>query len=293
MPTTMHGLVRMAWEHPANRGRRARALAAMAGWQAWKRLVRRPRDLSVFGGMSFRAYRDSTQPGRFLYFGGLPDYEEMTFMKRYLRPGDGFIDGGANEGMFSLLAAQLVGPSGEVHAFEAVPTYVKRLQHNLRANSLDWVTVHDMAIGAEQGSVRFFINGTGSRLRTDADPPQDGVQVGLGRLDELLPERAYAMGKLDVEGTEHLALSGASRLIARGEPAVWMLELVDKFLHRFGSSSREVREWLQDHGYDVVMYDPARNQLVPAPQTPSAGPDVLAVHRRSRQLVQARLSGRV
>ncbi|KUO20254.1 hypothetical protein AQJ91_15895 [Streptomyces dysideae] len=284
-------MVRMAWEHPANRGRRARALASMAGWQAWKRLVRRPRDLSVYGGMSFRAHRDSTQPGRFLYFGGLPDYEEMTFMQRYLRPGDGFIDGGANEGMFSLLAAQLVGPSGAVHAFEAVPTYVRRLRHNVRANSLGWVTVHDMAVGAEPGSVRFVINGSGSRLRTEADPLGAGVQVGLGRLDDVLPERPYAMGKLDVEGAEHLALSGATRLIARGEPAVWMLELVDKFLDRFGSSSREVRQWLQDHGYDVVLYDPARNVLVPAPETPTSGPDVLAVHRRCRQLVQARLNG--
>ncbi|MGW0828114.1 FkbM family methyltransferase [Streptomyces sp. NPDC002845] len=291
MPTTIHGMVQMAWEHPANRGRRARALASMAGWQAWKRLVRRPRDLSVYGGMSFRAYRDSTQPGRFLYFGGLPDYEEMTFMKRYLRPGDGFIDGGANEGMFSLLAAQLVGPSGAVHAFEAVPTYVQRLRHNVCANSLGWVTVHEMAIGAGPGSVRFIVNGSGSRVRTEADPPGVGVQVGLGRLDDVLPEHAYAMGKLDVEGTEHLALSGASQLIARGEPAVWMLELVDKFLHRFGSSSREVRQWLEDHGYDVVLYDPARNRLVPAPESPSEGPDVLAVHRRYRQMVQARLRG--
>jgi len=34
------------------------------------------------------------------------------------------------------------------------------------------------------------------------------VRVRLGRLDEVLPERSYAMGKLDVEGAEHLALSG-------------------------------------------------------------------------------------
>ncbi|MFD9359189.1 FkbM family methyltransferase [Streptomyces sp. NPDC060031] len=241
--------------------------------------------------MSFRAYPDSTQPGRFVYFGGLPDYEEMTFMKRYLRPGDGFIDGGANEGMFTLLAAQLVGPSGAVHAFEAVPAFAKRLQNNVDVNSLRCVTVHEMAIGAEQGTVSFVVRGSGSRIRTEADSDSDSaVQVRLGRLDDTLPERSFAMGKLDVEGTEHLALRGADRLIARGEPAVWMLELVDKFLHRFGSTTREVRRWLGDHDYDIVLYDPDRNRLVPAPDHLAAGPDVLAVCRRRRPDVEARLA---
>lgn len=294
MPTTIHGMAKMVWEHPANRGRRAQAFAAMAGWQAWKRMIGRPLDLSVYDGMSFRAYPDSTQPGRFVYFGGLPDYEEMTFMKRYLRPGDGFIDGGANEGMFTLLAAQLVGPSGAVHAFEAVPAFAKRLQDNVGVNSLRCVTVHEMAIGAEQGTVSFVVRGSGSRIRTEADSDSDSaVQVRVGRLDDTLPERSFAMGKLDVEGTEHLALRGADRLIARGEPAVWMLELVDKFLHRFDSTAREVRRWLGDHDYDMVLYDPDRNRLVPAPDQLSAGPDVLAVCRRRRPDVEARLAAAV
>lgn len=284
----------MVWEHPANRGRRAQAFAAMAGWQAWKRLVGRPLDLSVYGDMSFRAYPDSTQPGRFFYFGGLPDYEEMTFMKRYLRPGDGFIDGGANEGMFTLLAARLVGPSGAVHSFEAVPVFAKRLRDNIGANSLRCVTVHEMAIGAESGTVPFVVRGAGSRIGTEIDTGTDtAVQVRLGRLDECLPPRSFAMGKLDVEGTEHLALHGAGRLIAQGEPTVWMLELVDTFLRRFGSTVREVRRWLGDHGYDMVLYDPDRNRLVAAPDPLSPGPDVLAVCRRRRQDVEARLAGAV
>ncbi|TFV32573.1 FkbM family methyltransferase [Streptomyces sp. T1317-0309] len=282
-------MARMVWEHPANRGRRAQAFAALASWQAWKRLVGQPRNLSVYDGMSFRAYPDSTQPGRFVYFGGLPDYEEMTFMKRYLRPGDGFIDGGANEGMFTLLAAKLVGPSGAVHAFEAVPTFAKRLRDNVDANSLRCVTVHEMAIGAEPGTTSFVVRGAGSRIRTGADTG-DAVQVRLGRLDDALPERPFAMGKLDVEGTEHLALRGAGRLIAQGEPAVWMLELVDKFLGRFGSTAHKVRRWLDDQGYDMVLYDPERNRLFAAPDPLFPGPDVLAVCRRRRPGVEARLA---
>jgi FkbM family methyltransferase len=292
LPTTVHGMLKMIWDHPANRGRRVRALAAMTGWQTWKRLVRRPFDLSVYGGMSFRAYRDSSQVGRFLYFGGLPDYEEMTFMRRYLRPGDGFIDGGANEGMFTLLAAQLVGPTGAVHAFEAVPAFVDRLRGNVHANRLDWVTVHDMAIGAEPGRVPLVLNGVGSRIRAEGEEAT-GPEISVRRLDDVLPERPFAMGKLDVEGAEHRALLGADQLTAQGKPAVWMLELVDRFLGRYGSSVARVREWLDEHGYDMALYDPDRNELLPAPYPLSQGqgPDVLAVSRRHRAWVRERLRG--
>jgi len=50
--------------------------------------------IDAYGDLKFRAYPDSTEPGRLLYFGGLPDYDEMWFMRRYLRPGDSVIDGG-------------------------------------------------------------------------------------------------------------------------------------------------------------------------------------------------------
>lgn len=290
MPTTVRGMLRMIWNHPANTGRRGSALFKTALWQARKRVVGRPFNLTVYGDMAFRAYPDSSQPGRFIYFGGLPDYEEMSFMRRYLRPGDGFIDGGANEGMYTLLAAKLVGPSGAVHAFEAVPAYVNRLTGNVRANRLTCVTVHANAVGDQPGETAFVVRGVGSRIRTAEDRhPDEMVRVRVVRLDEALPDRSWAMGKLDVEGAEHLALHGAEKLIGRGEPAVWMLELVDRFLARFGSSLSQVRRWLADHGYDLVCYDPTANRLVTAPDPLPTLPDVLAVCRNRRAEVEARL----
>jgi FkbM family methyltransferase len=291
MPTTVSGMTRMIWDHPANRGRRGRALVGMALWQAWKHTVRRPFDLTVYDDMTFRAYSDSSQPGRFIYFGGLPDYEEMTFMRRYLRPGDGFIDGGANEGIFTLLAAKLVGPSGEVRAFEAVPTYVDRLRENVRANGLAWVTVHPNALGAEPGETPFVLRGTGSRIQTADDhaPGARIVEVSVVRLDDVLPDRPWAMGKLDVEGAEHRVLAGAEKLLARAEPAVWMLELVNHYLARFGSSADQVCEWLAGHGYDLARYDPAANRLVRTPGPLPALPDTLAVSRARWDEVEARL----
>jgi FkbM family methyltransferase len=291
MPTTVRGMVNMAWTHPANRRRRGRALARMAGWQVWKRVVGRPLSLTVYGDVRFRAHPDSTESGRFIYFGGLPDFEEMTFMRHYLLPGDGFIDGGANEGMFTLLAAALVGPQGEVHAFEPVPKYQERLRHNLADNGFDHVRVHGAALGSEAGSAPFVVRGIGSRIQTAADP-WASLMTPVVRLDDALPADSFwTMAKLDVEGSELRTLQGAEALLARCEPPVLMLELADPLLARFGTSVGAIRAWLAERDYDLMIYDPAARQLVPAPDPLYPLVDALAVSRVRREWIEERLAG--
>lgn len=294
MPSSPKIMFELLWNHPANAGAgRVRALTKAAAWQAYKRTVgkNRPYTIKVYGGMNFQAYSDSTQPGRFLYFGGLPDFEEMTFMQRYLRPGDGFIDGGANEGMFTLLAAKLVGPTGDVHAFEAVPRYLDRLRENVGANGLVCVTIHDKAIGRDPGEVEFAVRGTGSRIQTEHDLDCKTVKAEVVRLDDILPTRDWAMGKLDIEGAEHLALEGATKLLADANPPIWMTELTDRGLRRFDSSEREMRDWVGDQGFDTVLYEPKANAFVDAPFPIWPLADLLLVSRERRGEVEARLQG--
>ena len=67
-------------------------------------------------------------------------------MQRFLKPGDHFIDVGANIGYFSLLAAAVVGSAGRVSAFEASPITRQALVRNIALNGLqDHVTVHETA----------------------------------------------------------------------------------------------------------------------------------------------------
>jgi Protein-L-isoaspartate(D-aspartate) O-methyltransferase (PCMT) len=54
-----------------------------------------------------------------------------------LRPGDVFVDVGANIGYYSLLASTIVGPSGKVVAIEASPAIHGLLVDNLRRNRAD------------------------------------------------------------------------------------------------------------------------------------------------------------
>ncbi|MDX1539768.1 MAG: hypothetical protein R3349_00050, partial [Geminicoccaceae bacterium] len=54
--------------------------------------------------------------GRAIYMQGEFDPAVFGPIRAALRPGDVFVDVGANIGWYSLLAARIVGPTGRVHA---------------------------------------------------------------------------------------------------------------------------------------------------------------------------------
>jgi FkbM family methyltransferase len=293
LPTTVAGLTALIWNHPANRKRRLKALARSVAWQAYKHTVGRPLTIDAYGDLKFRAYSDSTEPGRLLCFGGFPEYNEMWFMQRYLRPGDSVIDGGANVGLYTLLAAKLVGKSGRVDAFEAAPTTVQRLRENVTINSLSQVHVHAVALADEAKTVSFTVDrskDSGNRIRTADDSAATTVEVQAVSLDEALSGE-YAFGKLDIEGAEQLALSGAATMLAKHNPPVWQLELVDRFVRRFGSSALDVASLLRAHGYELALYDADTRELRFGGRIVGDRTDVLAIAQDSRERVMNRLSG--
>jgi FkbM family methyltransferase len=294
MPTTPSILLRLIWEHPANRDRRLTAIGSALLWQAYKRAIGRPFDLSVYGGLKLRAYPDSHEASRFIYFGGLPDYAEMTFIRRFLRPGDWVIDGGANVGTYTLLAAALVGSTGRVDAFEPAPLEASRLRENVERNRLRQVHVHEAALADASGEGSFTVDRpSGNRLSRTEDARANVKVVSLLTIDSALP-MTYTMAKLDLEGAEPLALRGAVEHLANGSPPVLLLELVDRFLRRFGSSAVTLADWLEQRGYVLAAYDPTKNQLDFGGR-PLAGSltNVFAVFGAKRMFVERRLAGAV
>ena len=61
--------------------------------------------------------------------GGLYDYDARTALTMLLEPGQMFIDVGANIGPYSVLAANLVGASGQIVAIEPSADQLPYLRH--------------------------------------------------------------------------------------------------------------------------------------------------------------------
>ena len=68
--------------------------------------------------------------------------DEIGFVRQLLTEGDSVIDIGANQGVYALSMAKIVGPAGKVWAFEPTNSTAIFLANGIRAN------------GFSQGSVR-------------------------------------------------------------------------------------------------------------------------------------------
>jgi FkbM family methyltransferase len=140
-------------------------------------------------------------------------------------------DVGANIGYISLLLAKAAGEGGSVFAFEALPSNIERLRHNLVLNGLESrVQVVPRAVIGSGGHVRFLVHASngmgrvaGSAGRDEAY--RDEIVVPGISLDEFVfgegnpPPQVI---KMDIEGGEVLALPGMHRVLAECRPFLLM-----------------------------------------------------------------------
>lgn len=170
-------------------------------------------------------YRETLGLSSLLY--GTFELAELTFVGRYLKPGEMAMDIGANVGIFSIVMGAAVGALGRVFAFEPVPSNVLRLERNLQKNGLGNVKIFPLALGVSDGQMML-------RMATDpAYPSLQEVQDGLGdgtevpvqvrSLDgvwEELGRPNIAFVKMDVEGAEPDVLRGASCFLIACRPTL-------------------------------------------------------------------------
>lgn len=216
----------------------------------------------------------------------------MSFVQHYLRPGDRFLDIGANVGIYTLLAASIVGEDGHIDAFEPNNSTRQRLMEILRLNGLtDSVTVHSVAVADVAGSADFGYSDDDcqSRLRSTVDSVSSGTQVQTVRLDEYLSEHRFALAKMDIEGGEPLALRGAENMLAAGNPPAMLIEMAG-YSKRFGVSTSALIAQLAEHGYQCGLYEPA-TRMIRYTETPwkEGSENVVATSNNHSEFVMDRL----
>ena len=161
------------------------------------------------------------------------------YLQRRLHRGSTAFDVGANIGLFTVLMAELVGPTGRVVAYEPAPQNAALLRENVAMNYFqDRVTVLERAAYSEETTVRFaaperFL-GNGAVVDARAQPVADATIEAATELTvqaETLDSRAQALGaielvKIDVEGAEHHVLRGMANLFDTARVATVVFELV-------------------------------------------------------------------
>lgn len=150
------------------------------------------------------------------------EYDKRRVMEKLVKEGSVVFDLGAHVGFFTLLASVLVGPRGQVFAFEPVSRNLFFLKEHLRLNRVANVTVMEVAVSDRSGEVAFD-EGQGNSMGHIALSGQ--IRVRTVTLDELvhkgeLPTPDYI--KIDIEGAEMLALTGAKATLAASHPTLFL-----------------------------------------------------------------------
>lgn len=148
-------------------------------------------------------------------------------LRRVLRPGQTFLDIGANLGWFSLLGASLVGRHGRVVAIEPNPFNVALLRQSVEENAMQGVEVLAVALGDKAGAMALETDGSNGRVVPIDGPLLEPVQasfvVAVHPLDSLVEKLGVDhvdVVKMDVEGAEPLVLRGAMRTFGRDRPVL-------------------------------------------------------------------------
>lgn len=191
-------------------------------------------------------YRETLGWSSLLY--GTFEQAELSFVSRYLRPGELAMDIGANVGIFSVVMGKAVGLAGRVFAFEPVPSNCARLEGNLEKNGLENVQVFPMALGASSGELMLRMakdaayHSLGEVERGFRDDAEMLVQVrNLDGVWEELGCPDIALLKMDVEGAEPAVLHGATAMLQHCMPVMLIeantterLRTLDEILGKLG-----------------------------------------------------------
>ncbi len=182
---------------------------------------------------------------------------QTAIVRASLRPGNTFVDVGANWGYFSLMAAHRVGSNGRVIAVEPDPRLYGALAANVARNSLSNVTRLSIAAAAVAGTAPLhgFRQGDGNRgvsslLGGHASGPSFTVRTApLDGLLDSLGIDLVDLVKIDVEGAEGLALTGMVDGLRRHRYKRVLVEMHPRALAGIGSSPGHAAQGMRDAGY--------------------------------------------
>jgi len=195
--------------------------------------------------------------GRALLDEGRYEPEITETLKRRLFPGATFVDVGANEGFFSILAGGLVGSGGRVIAIEPQQRLQSVIAKNAEMNELTNLEVHQVAISDSEDILDLHlapdVNTGGSALARATRYPvatQRVTTMTLTRFFEIAGIERVDLMKMDIEGFEYEAILGSKDIFKSGRVGGLALELHPPALSRRNHSADEIVRFLESSGYE-------------------------------------------
>lgn len=153
---------------------------------------------------------------------GTYEQHKQKLFEGEVSSGQVVFDVGANSGFYTLLASELVGPSGQVVAFEPLPSNLKYMGQHLVLNGVANVRVVDSAVTDVDGVARFEVEQSRYMGRIAENGTLEVSTVTLDHYCAGASVRPPNLIKIDIEGAEMKALKGAVQLLQSVRPAIFL-----------------------------------------------------------------------
>jgi FkbM family methyltransferase len=174
------------------------------------------------------------------------------FLKHYApKPGDTVVDAGAYNGHVSILLSQLAGPSGLVVSFEPDPSNRALCYENMKLNNCSNIMLVDKGLWTENTVLEFNSNNSvASSVFYEASDAHK-IQIGVTSLNLFFQHHnliACHYIKMNIEGSEIMALKGASEILKKYKPA---LTITTDHIVEGKQTTEPVEQILKQNYYNV------------------------------------------
>ena len=185
------------------------------------------------------------------------------FFVQNVKPSETVVEIGANIGYYTTLLSKLVGKNGHVFSYEANDEVYKMAKLSLEFNRLEEnVTLKNVAVADHDGSVEFVSDSANGVKFSTINIGEGHIKRGFDLfatkkvrcviLDNDLPDLKNADWlRMDIEGSEILALSGAKRIIENSPKLKIVMEWDTSMMKKYGNVEQLID---QMHGYGFKFF---------------------------------------
>ena len=212
-----------------------------------------------------------TYMGGTIFWTGFHHLNEVLFLNRFLHSEMTFVDIGANQGEFTLLAASKI-KTGRILSFEPVSQQRELLLINKKNNNFSNIEIYDFGLGNESNELPIFTSldtklhhGRHEGLSSlycsnERSTLQQLIKIEV--FDDLFYEKLTRLDfvKIDIEGAELFALQGMKKSIERFKPFV-LIEINEETFNSAGYKTNDILMFFKEVGYS--FYSIKRGKLLP------------------------------
>ena len=218
------------------------------------------------GNLKFKLDR-SSYIGSLIYWRGYHSVNEISLMRRLLKPNMTFVDIGANQGEYSIFAAKRL-IQGKVISFEPLSTSYKHLKENIELNQFNNVITYNFALSDTKGYAEIYTSddleihnsfneGLSSLYQSNyRNTLLEKVQLEI--FDQVWKNHnnlSLDIIKIDVEGSELPILKGAKNTIKKHKPLI-ILEINEETFQEAGYTKDELIIFLEKLNYKFSLIKP-------------------------------------